>query len=89
MKKNNNKDKIQKPFSVWDEMAETDILIEYMRRFVDSKDTMPDIYASMMDSLYSYSTEFIPEVEQYYSEKLYTTLKYFLDKVTLCQNQKQ
>ena len=86
MKKANNIE----PFSIWDQMAETDILIEYLRRFVDSNiNTSSDLYHSMMESLYSYSNEVIQEVELHYASKLYLTMKYFTDKVILCQNQKQ
>jgi hypothetical protein len=78
------------PFRIWDEMAETDILIEYMRKFMDSNiNTLPRLRSVIFDSLYNYSTEVLPEVEQYYEEKLYLCLKHFLDKVALCQNQKQ
>ena len=79
-----------KPFRVWDELAEMDILIEYMRRFVDSNiNTSADLYPTMIEALYANSTEIIPEVEQYYGEKLHFSLNFFLDKIALCQNPKQ
>ena len=91
MKKEKTKLKKEvKPYRVWDALAESDVLIEYMRKFVDSNiNTLPELRSDAYESLYTYSTEILPEVEQYYCEKLHLKLKYFLDRVALCQNQKQ
>jgi len=78
------------PYRVWDEMAETDILIEYMRKFVDNDiNKLPDLRSATYESLYQYSTEVLPEVEVFYGKKLYSSLKLFLDKIKLCKNPKQ
>ena len=90
MKKEHNKNKIEKeikPYSIWDTLAESDILIEYMRRFVNSNiNNSPELRSDVYEALYNYSTEILPEVEQYYCEKLYLSMKYFLDRSVLCQN---
>jgi len=78
------------PYRVWDEMAETDILIEYMRKFVDSNiNKLPELRSVVYDSLYEYSTEVLPEVEVYFEKKIYFSLKSFLNKIKLCKNPKQ
>jgi 2-phosphoglycerate kinase len=88
--KNSNVIKEKRPYRVWDEMAETDVLIEYMRKFVDSNiNKLPDLRSTVYDSLYKYSPEVLPEVEIFYGKKLYLTLKTFLDKIELCRNPKQ
>ena len=69
------------PFSIWDDLAYSDLLIEYVRKFDDSIiNTDVELKKKIYTSMYSYSTEIIPEVEQYFSEKFYIALKKFLDR---------
>lgn len=78
------------PYTVWDEMAETDILIEYMRKYMDSGMSIDSkLKKSIFESLYSYSTEPIFEVEQYFAEKYYNSLTIFLERIKPCRNQEQ
>jgi hypothetical protein len=78
------------PVSMWDKMAESDVLIEYLRKFDDSIiNTDVELRDKMINSLYSYSNEIIPEVEQYFAEQYYNSLKVFLDKIKEWKNQKQ
>ena len=84
-----NKKEIQ-PFTIWDELASSDVLIEYLRKFDDSIiNTDVELKKRILFALYSYSNEIIPEVEQYFSEKFHNSLTIFLDRVEKWKNQKQ
>ena len=89
MDKKPNNDAIL-PHSIWDEMAESDVLIEYVRRFDNSIiNTDIELKRKIFNSLYSHSSEVIPEAEEYFAEKYYNSLKVFLDRIEKWKNQKQ
>ncbi|MDR0927008.1 MAG: hypothetical protein LBO69_04500 [Ignavibacteria bacterium] len=78
------------PLTIWDDLASSDILIEYLRKFTNSNiNTNPDLRMNLLGSLYAYSTEIMPEVEEYYGEKYINVLTNFNQKVSKWQNQKQ
>ena len=69
------------PLSIWDALADSDLLIEYVRKFDDSIINVDaGVRKKIFTSMYSYSKEIIPEVEQYFCEKFYISLKIFLDR---------
>jgi len=79
---NNNRNDEILPFTIWDNLADSDILIEYVRKFDDSIiNTNLELKKKIFNSLYSHSSEVLPEVEQYFGEMFYNSLKIFLDKV--------
>ena len=91
MDKKNQNDEIL-PFTIWDDLADSDVLIEYVRKFDDSIiNTDIELKKKIFNSLYSYSNEVIPEVEQYFGEMFYSSLKIFLDRTEKWKkkNQKQ
>lgn len=76
------------PFTIWDELAQTDILVDYMHKYEDSNiNQSPELNATVLKSIYSYSTEPATEVEIFYGEKYYLCLKKFLDKTKKCREQ--
>jgi len=80
------------PITIWDELADSDVLIEYVRKFEDSViNNDIEVKKKIFNSLYSYSSEIIPELEQYFGEMFHNSLKVFLDRSEKWQkkNQKQ
>jgi len=79
MSKNRNDEIL--PFTIWDDLADSDVLIDYLRKFDDSIiNTDIELKKKIFNSLYSYSSEIIPEVEQHFGEMFYNSLKIFLDR---------
>lgn len=88
-KLNNTSSKISnsaKPFTIWDDLAQSNVLIEYVRRFNNSNiNKLPELQETVLDSIYNYSTEVAVEVESFYCKKYYLSLKNFLEKTQSCR----
>jgi hypothetical protein len=77
-----NENIVLRPHTIWDELAESDVLIEYLRHFQDSDiNTNIPLRDELYQALYEHSSEEIPEVELYISQRYNTVLQHFLDKV--------
>jgi hypothetical protein len=88
MKDNINEIESSEPFTVWDDLAKSDVLIEYVHKFKDSNiNNSPELNSTVLKSIYSYSNEVAVEVERFYCEKYYLCLKKFLDRIQKCREQ--
>lgn len=71
-----------RPFSKWDELAQCDVLIHYLHKIMDT-DFLDDeiVRNKIFNSLYSYSTHIIKDVEEFFGIMYLQALDIFLDKV--------
>jgi hypothetical protein len=75
------------PATIWDELAEADLLVELIRKFKNKEDTVSaEMLKYLYASLYSYSTEIEPEVEEYFTKKYMKSIQFFLDKTEHFRN---
>jgi len=74
------------PKTIWDELANYSLLIDYMNNFLEDKTSSdPELKAKMFDSIYQHYDKVCPEAEIYFAEKYIDSIQYFLDKVEACR----
>jgi len=75
-----------RPYTIWDELAQIDLLRDYLEKYKDSNlNTDPDLHKHLLESLYRYSDSPIEEVELAFCIELHNNLHNFLEKISLCR----
>lgn len=82
MEKTINKPKIQLPETVWDELAEYDLLMEYIEEFLaDKLETNTELKSIMYEAIYQNYKSVCPQAEIYYANKFIDSIQFFLDGI--------
>ena len=77
-----------KPHTIWDQLAKTDLLLDYLLKYWDSNlNTNPELHSQLLESLYHYSSEPVEEIEHYFCLKYHNCLYNFLEKISQCRQQ--